>query len=48
LYLPEGGRALLVDSNGAGLDGKVRYSACLDLEAEAGRRSWRSRMILTT
>ena len=37
LYLPEGeGRALLVDFDGVGRDGKDRYSACINPEAKLG------------
>ena len=37
LYLPDGeGRALLVDFDGVGRDGKDEYSACLNPEAKLG------------
>jgi len=37
LYLPkDGGRVLLVDFDGVGRDGKDRYSACLNPEANLG------------
>ena len=41
LYLPEdGGRVLLVDFDGVGLDGKDRYSPCLNPELELGVGRW--------
>jgi len=41
LYLPEdGGRVLLIDFDGVGLDGVGRYSACLNPEAELGVNRW--------
>ena len=37
LYMPEeGGRVLLIDFDGVGLDGEGRYSACLNPEAGLG------------
>jgi len=33
LYLPGGGRVMLVDFDDVGLDGEARYSACLNLNA---------------
>ena len=41
LYLPEGGgRVLLVDFDGVGLDGKDRYSLCLNPDLELGVKRW--------
>ena len=41
LYLPEGGgRVLLVDFDGVGLDGKDRYSPCLNPDLELGVKRW--------
>jgi serine/threonine protein kinase len=41
LYLPEdGGRVLFVDFDGVGMDGKDRYSACLNPNLQLGVKRW--------